>query len=1059
MRGSRMSRASRVSKGNNLKSKKSKNAPKEEELTAVDMAGLAPMEIRQGMLGTLLKSEQSRVPEVKLTIDIKEFKLGNKKVAASEVITIHKGNKTTLKVPFTKALDFKFAKVENEMVFKFAVTGSGDLLGFIYLEIPQKFRTIKSFKLDDWFPIKQIKPEEDDEIVRVQNFVARIIINYRASRKLELLDYFPKNIPKAKVFQMMAKNLKQRLKNINKDMKNFNEEGFKYLHDFERRILQRRMDLRKIHRSPVKHKNLKAKEYHNQQKQVFIKGKNVARKYDKVVTAETRFTDYYNKEGGKYKLKRGVNTKRAIEELMKELTLTKKELTEKNMKLRAMEEGQMDPDNLDLKRQIEQMKDDLQKDKKDLTMKLVVASKDLENDRKDKKEEHDKEMDECRDLKNEIDEVMDRYKKKYRELQKLENDLKNKTDDNDKLSEKVRLREGAVGKERARLDGEKQGLDELEEELDALRDKMMRERHNIHKKSKRFGDDRGEIGLRERQLRTQEEFLRNQREDFEREKDKAYKELALMTREIDELKKLGGLDQTQLDKLKEEYEERLAEVEDNKKANKREGVKLWREKSKLEDKVKEFLDLKKIADQEKAANQRSLEEDYDFIDGQMSEMENRKVELDELKKHLENFELELQEIENANKLEVLQFNQNKASFFDAIEKSSFKPVELMQIARDHGIDPEVAKKAAENQREQEKALENKKRIVRASIMGLAQGGMDRNAISNRRQTAKQRRTTMVNRMSMGGNDLSAMRDNEDFGPKRDIKKFLEGIFNTACAKYIKDGKKTLDQQLEKLKGDLDGVNDEIKGAKLELNKSKLAFFLKNVLSVLSEQRAKREAEEDEREREEEERRKREEAKEKKRREKEEKERLKEMSRKQAIRYREEKKKRDAAERKRKEKEAKERQRKKEEKLRKREEAKKKGGGGLLGMLAGGGGKKKPEDMKKDLIRVIEATVSQLENELGKTDDKQKVQERIDFLKSGMKCIDNIFGITVFMDKNKGEINDAYLRKMELENPNFDFESIRKKYESKIIALVEYIKQIRSNYNFFNPNVDRNILIN
>ena len=1056
-----MSKKSRRSKktstvGQKKSGKKGDAGP---ELTIVDMAALAPKQIGAGMLGTLLKTEQSRIPEVKLTLTIKEFKLGNKKVAASEVITIHKGNKTSLRVPFAKPLDYAFQKVENEMVFKFAVTGSGDLLGFIYLEIPQKFRTIKSFKLDDWFPIKQIKSEEDDEIVKIQNFVARIVINYKASRKLELLDYFPKNIPRAKVFQMMAKNLKTRLNNINKDMKNFNEEGFKYLHDFEKRVLSKRINLRSTHRSPVRHKNLKAKEYLNQQQQVFIKGKGVAMKHNKVVLAETRFTDYYNKEGGKYKLKRGVNTKKAIQELMKELTVTKKELTEKNMRLRALEEGQMDPDNLDLKRQIEQMKDDLQRDKKDLTMKVVIATKELNNDRDAKKDEHDKEMDECRELKNDIDKVMDKYKDKYRELQKLENALKKKTDDNDKLSEKVRLREGDVGKERGRLDNEKQTLDELEEELDALRDKMMRERHNIHKKSKNFGDDRGNLSLKERQMRTQEEFLRNQREDFEREKDQGYKDLALMAREINELKKLGGLDQTQLDALKAEFEERLAEVEEGKKQNKREGVKQWREKSQLEQEVKEFLELKRVTDQEKSANQKSLEDDYDFIDGQMNEMENRKNELDELKKVLENFEVELQGQEEDNKDEIQKFNQNKVSFFNAIQNSSFDPKELEQIARDHGIDPEVAKRAAQNQKEQDKILENKKRIVRASIMGLGQTGGDRNTISNRRQTTQQRRTTMVNRMSMAGGDLSMMKANEAFGPKADVKKFIEGLFNESCAKYIKDGKKSMKEQMDDLQKQLDDVNGDVKAAKLELSKSKLAFFLKNVLSVLSEQRAKKEAEEDEKEKEEEERRIREEARLKREREKAEKERLKEMTRKQAIRFKEEKKKRDEAERKKKAKEAAIRKKKKEEKLRKREEAKKKGAGGIFGMLAGGNKKSSPADLKRDLVRICEATVDKLKNDMKTAEDKETIQERIDFLETGIKGIGNIFAITLFTDKNKGPINDAYIRKMEKENPDFDFETIRLKYESKIIALVEYIKQIRSNYNFFNPNVDRNILIN
>ena len=104
-------------------------------------------------------------------------------------------------------------------------------------------------------------------------------------------------------------------------------------------------------------------------------------------------------------------------------------------------------------------------------------------------------------------------------------------------------------------------------------------------------------------------------------------------------------------------------------------------------------------------------------------------------------------------------------------------------------------------------------------------------------------------MSMAGTDLGAMRDNEDFGNKKDVRKFMEGLFNQACAQYIKDGKKTLDQQQEDLQTELDKLNGECGEAKLELQKSKLAFFLKNVLAVLSEQKAKKEAEEDERERE------------------------------------------------------------------------------------------------------------------------------------------------------------------------------------------------------------------
>ena len=1025
-----------------------------EEVTPVDMAALAPSQITGGMLGTLLKKETPRIPEVKLTINIMEFKFGNKRVANSEVITIHKGNKTTISVPFSKALDFTFSKVENEMVFKFAVTGSGDLLGFIYLEIPEKFRTIRSFKLDDWFPVKQVDPEEDDEIIRVQNFLARIVISYKATRKLELLDYFPKNVPQAKVFQMMAKNLKSRLNTINKDMKNFNEEGFKYLHDFERRILQRRMNLMSYHRSPVRHKNLKAKEFLNKQKQVFIKGKNVARKHERIVASDTRHTDYYNKDGGKFKLKRGANPQKAIDHLMKELTLAKKELSEKNSRLRSLEESQMTPENLDMKRQIEQMKDDLQSDKANLTIKLVDANKELNLERSDNKDVHDHEMEECRDLKTDIDRVMEEYKQKYRALQNLEAELKGKTDDNDELNDKVRAREEKVNCERGKLDKEKEELDELEDELDNLKANMMLERGKIHKKSKNFGDERGEIGLKERQLRMQQEFLRNQREDFENEKNTAYKKLSLKAREINELSKLSGLDESQLTGMRDEYDERLLEVEKGKKKNKMEGVRLWRLKNKLEDDAKQFLELKRIADQEKSENQRSLEGDYDFIDEQMNELENRKRELDELKNGLEEFENTLGGHEDDHKQSVEDFNENKASFFKRIDTSDFSPKNLEKIARDHGINPDVAKKAEENQKVQKKALENKKTVVRASIMGLAQGGMGRNTISNRRETAIQRRTTMVNRMSMTGGDLNTMKLQHNFGTNADVNKFLEGIFNQASANYISSGKKTLDEQIKEMQGKVDEVSGELKNTKVELNKSKLAYLLKNVMNVLEEQAEAREAKEAQQEEEDREKREREEKIRKKKADADAIEKLKEMSRKQQARFIEERKKKEEAAKKKKAKEEKARKKLAREKKKKREEAKNKG---LFGAM--GKGEASSKSLKEDLVRICEATIGQLEKELETAEDKNKVQERITFLVNGKKCLDNIFGITLFLDKNKGKINDKFLRKMEKENPDFDFETIRRKYERKIIALVEYIKQIRSNYNFFNHNVDRNILIN
>jgi len=40
------------------------------------------------------------------------------------------------------------------MVFKFALSNQESVLGYIFITIPDKFKKIKKFKIDDWFPIK-----------------------------------------------------------------------------------------------------------------------------------------------------------------------------------------------------------------------------------------------------------------------------------------------------------------------------------------------------------------------------------------------------------------------------------------------------------------------------------------------------------------------------------------------------------------------------------------------------------------------------------------------------------------------------------------------------------------------------------------------------------------------------------------------------------------------------------------------------------------------------------------------------------------------------------------
>ena len=108
--------------------------------------------------------------EVTLTIDFKEIRYGRKSLIDPEITTLVNNSKVVLPVPFDSPLKYGFAKAEDEMVFKFAVTTAGDLVGFVYLEIPHKFKSINKFKLDDWFPVKLVQTA-DQEKLKIENFM------------------------------------------------------------------------------------------------------------------------------------------------------------------------------------------------------------------------------------------------------------------------------------------------------------------------------------------------------------------------------------------------------------------------------------------------------------------------------------------------------------------------------------------------------------------------------------------------------------------------------------------------------------------------------------------------------------------------------------------------------------------------------------------------------------------------------------------------------------------------------------------------------------------------
>ena len=115
------------------------------------------------------------------------------------------------------------------MVFKFALLSNEILVGFIYLEIPDRYKVKKRFEIDDWFPIKEIETENNHE---KENFVARVIIKYEAKKVYNVKDNLEANLALKKGYNVIVGDLKRKINKIYSDIDNYEGEGMNHLENF-----------------------------------------------------------------------------------------------------------------------------------------------------------------------------------------------------------------------------------------------------------------------------------------------------------------------------------------------------------------------------------------------------------------------------------------------------------------------------------------------------------------------------------------------------------------------------------------------------------------------------------------------------------------------------------------------------------------------------------------------------------------------------------------------------------------------------------------------------------
>lgn len=940
-----------------------------------------------GSLLRILPDERPFDSEVSVGITIKDIKFGNKAVVDPELTTIFGGSKLTLKVPFEKALDYSFNKVEDNMVFKFAVTSAGDLLGFIYLEIPQKFKSMKEFRLDDWFPVKRVETDEY-EMTKIENFVARMIITYKGTRKIDLNSVFKGGLPRAERYEKMANTLKEKLVKINSAVDQFEDEGFKHLEEFEKKLIEKKQKLRHGDRTPNK-KEKKPEPAVNTQKNLFYAAKNMLAKAENN-TENFNTKDFFTKPGEKVKVSNGAPDDYS-DRLLKELAYTKKELIEAKQKLEQIENGKLSVDNIEFRKRLEQMQQELFKEKAAITVQLKEQSVIYEQERTKLRQEFEVERKQLTNQNEEIARVRANLDKRLKDITDKENDSQRLEETIRKRLDDTDSKERKFAETQVKFLREKEDFREAQEELEDIKQRLMAERQRIYIENEKFMYIKGDAEIKDQQNKTKEERLWDDRNSLNKEFEKRQVEIDKQKETLISHKKLLELEYKSLEESKKEMEAKIRELNEERKNMKIDNVRLWREKNALSEEIREFMEWKNVIEGEHKIKNDTLDRDYEYIDEQLQLIEVNRREFDQLKENLEHYEKYLEDQHRVQSEQHKRFQMVQKQFFEKLSASELDLSELRQYASKFGIDFNELEKASKENQKLQQAIENQKSTFRDKINTIT-ADVRKQSVKERRMTNAQLKLGRMNGNSLTNTNANILALETDFKIKQEASDLLETLFMNACLDAVKRNEKSKEETIVELRLKIEEMENILDKERKEAQKGKLAHYIINKTQQV-EVDAKIYA-----------------------------------SRDNADMVSHSKEKNNAVSRR-----------------------------SLISVET----LKEPErlqELKQDIIDLCDVSIDYINEQTAKNQSHHKAIERVKFIERSKKVIKNIFKVLNTLHNSKRDIENSALVGMDKENDEFDIELIKSKYDMKVRDLVNYIRRIRENIDFFNPNADNGILM-
>ena len=566
------------------------------------------------------------------------------------------------------------------------------------------------------------------------SLIARCIITYESTHKLDPKD--AKNLEDLEQATGSPKtSFKAKMRKIKKISENNDKENLNYLEEVERNIMNRRRKgenssekgpgSQRLLRSSSKLKGILSRHPSNKNNQRVPLG----------ATSDPEL--FYKTAGDHAKPNEDVLKARMATELAK----SRQELKELREKLKKMEEGQMTVDNIQLAKQLDEEKNQLNSQRLELLKEFAKDREELDKEKKAFDIGKSKLEEDSIKNKSDLDEKIKQFELDKLQYKALDDDMKNRRNQLDLREEKVKENEGIIDKKLGEILQTEKDLSEYQIELNEMKDKLLQERERLINEKSKANAEKDEL---ERDIKS----LKNVKENLQKEKDKEMKDIMKKKKDLDsQEEKLNRdlekqlIDEERLERDKGKIDDELRRQKLLTEELEEEKLKLWRDRNTLNNEIKQFIDDKKKMENELKWRNKEMEQVDEEIRKDLEELERDREALDEYEQKLEDMKEDIETRERMLLHDREDFNNLKLKFIDGLMQSgglAHLTPELKQMAKNMGIDVdqmEEEKNRLDARRKEleklQKQHEDELSVIKAKVN--SRGGSRRSSVSGTRR--------------------------------------------------------------------------------------------------------------------------------------------------------------------------------------------------------------------------------------------------------------------------------------------------------------------------------------